>query len=79
MLYFDIGKGFPIIGIGEARLKTGSVIITTSLVLIRIVECPNQENLDSVNKSLFKEIEGRALEGFLSLGGKNQSFKDGSI
>ena len=48
-------------------------------VLISTVECPNQENLDSVNKSLLNEIEGRGLEGFLFSGGKNQSFNDGSI
>ena len=44
-------NGFPIIGIGDALLNTGSVMIMVLSVFIRTVECPNQENLDSVNKS----------------------------
>ena len=78
LVVFSYGKAFPKIGIGEARLKTGSVIIFKPPVFIKTVEWPSHENLEFLNSFLLNKIDGRGLEGFLSLGGKNQSFSEGS-
>ena len=66
-------------GIGDARLKTGSVIMVKPSVLIKTVEWPSQENLESINSLALNTIDGSGFMGFLPSGGKNQSFKEGSI
>ena len=78
LVVFLYGKAFPKIGIGDARLKTGSVIIFKPPVFIKTVEWPSHENLSFLNSSLLNIIDGRGLEGFLPSGGKNQSFNEGS-
>ena len=62
-------------GRGDALLNTGSVITTKPSVFIRRVEWPSQTNFPSIKSFPLNFIVGRGFNGFLSLGGENQSLK----
>jgi hypothetical protein len=68
-------KGFHHKNIGEALLKTGSVIIVLLFILMSIVECHSQKKELFIRFSLFNFTFGTSFVGFLYFDGKSSENK----